>query len=203
MKKRSLFRALILLTLTLCMILSSSCDRDDGKKGGDTPTSAPRATAAPTAATTDAPTQEPGSVPDDPGSDSPADTSPAARSEIIKTLSGGADEVGIYSIAILLSNKTADKGTVEMVYHGAKGSPQENSIVNTFRIEYEKTPQGTYEVHTFFNGEVYQNLHGKSEVKVTNTFDATLRAGDVTITYTPEDGSPTVIFSADADYFRR
>lgn len=132
----------------------------------------------------------------------PPATSSEAPENVIAKINGGADEVGIYSIVVRLTDQAADKGMVEMVYHGAKGSPQEDSIVNTFRIEYYKEAAGTFEISTFFNGEVYQNQHHKDEVKVTNTFDATLRAGDVTITYTPDGGEMQEIFQADADYFR-
>ena len=128
------------------------------------------------------------------------DTKTPQNSEIAK-INGGADEVGIYSVVVRLTDQAADKGVVEMVYYGAKGSPQENSIVNTFRIEYYKEEAGTFEIYTFSNGEVYQNQHHKEEVKVVNTFDATLRAGKVIITYTPDGGDPQEIFSADADYF--
>ena len=131
-----------------------------------------------------------------------SETSADDPSAEIAKINGGADDVGIYSVVVRLTDKAADKGTVELVYHGAKGSPQENSIVNTFRIEYYKEASGTFEISTFFNGEIYQNQHHKDEVKVTNTFDATLRAGDVTITYTPDGGEEQEIFKADADYFR-
>lgn len=140
----------------------------------------------------------------DPTATSPAEkeTKPTAKNSEVAKINGGADKVGIYSIVVRLTDKAADKGTVEMVYHGAKGSPQENSVVNTFRIEYYKEDAGTFEIKTFFNGEAYQNQHHKEEVKVTNTFDATLRAGKVNISYTPEGGETQEIFSADADYFR-
>lgn len=120
----------------------------------------------------------------------------------IAKINGGADEVGIYAVVVKLTKAAADKGVVEMVYKGAKGSPQENSIVNTFRIEYYKNDSGTFEIHTFSDGEVYANQHNKEEVKVTNEFGANLRAGDVTITYTPDGGEMVEIFKEDADYFR-
>ena len=143
---------------------------------------------------------EPNSAATDTEADNNADDQIPQDSEIAK-INGGADEVGIYSVVVRLTDQAADKGVVEMVYYGAKGSPQENSIVNTFRIEYYKEEAGTFEIQTFFNGEVYQNQHHKDEVKVVNTFDATLRAGSVIITYTPDGGESQEIFSADADYF--
>ena len=128
-------------------------------------------------------------------------TSEAPQNDEVAKINGGADEVGIYSIVVRMTDQAADKGVVEMVYYGAKGSPQEESIVNTFRIEYYKEDAGTFEIQTFFNGEVYQNQHHKDEVKVTNTFDATLRAGSVIISYTPDGGESQEIFRADAEYF--
>ena len=136
------------------------------------------------------------------GETKPSETQPEAGKSVLKKIAGGADEVGIYSVVVRLNDQAADKGVVEMVYRGAKGSPQENSIVNTFRIEYEREAAGTFEIKTFFDGEVYQNYYHKDEVNVTNTFGATLRAGDVVITYTPDGGEPQEVFRADADYFR-
>ena len=132
----------------------------------------------------------------------PQITPPDPQNNVIAKINGGADEVGIYSVVVKLTDQAADKGVVEMVYYGAKGSPQEESIVNTFRIEYYKNDAGTFEIYTFFNGEVYQNQHDKENVNVTNTFDKTLRAGSVIISYTPDGGDTQEIFRADADYFR-
>ena len=129
-------------------------------------------------------------------------TPPTPQDNVIAKINGGADEVGIYSIVVRLTDQAADKGVVEMVYYGAKGSPQENSIVNKFRIEYYKEEAGTYEIQTFFDGDVYQNQHHKDEVKVVNTFSATLRARNVIITYTPDGGETQEIFRADAEYFK-
>ncbi len=132
----------------------------------------------------------------------PSDVPSEPVSEPVAKINGGADEVGIYSIVVGMTDSAADKGSVDMVYYGTKGSPQENSIVSTFRIEYYKEDAGTYEIRTFFDGEVYQNMHHKDEVKVVNTFSAALRAGNVIISYTPDGGETTEIFRADADYFR-
>lgn len=127
---------------------------------------------------------------------------PEEAGGVLKKVAGGADEVGIYSVVIKLNENAADKGVIEMVYNGAKGTPQENSVVNTFRAEYYKQSDGTFEISTFFNGEIYQNQHNAYEVKIVNTFDATLRAGDVVVTYTPDGGETQEVFKADADYFR-
>ena len=128
--------------------------------------------------------------------------SPDTPSQQIVKINGGADKAGIYSVVVRLTNQAADKGVIEMVYYGEKGSPQENSIVNTFRIEYYKEAEGTFEIQTFYDGEVYQNQHDKAEVKVTNTFGANLRAGSVIISYTPDGGEKQEVFRADAEYFR-
>lgn len=125
-----------------------------------------------------------------------------SKGETVVKINGGADDAGIYSIVVRLTKQAADKGVIELVYYGPKGSPQENSIVNTFRIEYWKDEAGTFEIRTFSDGEVYQNQHKKEELKVTNTFDASLRAGLVIISYTPDGGETQEIFRADADYFR-
>ena len=143
-------------------------------------------------------------APDSSGPDGKPDpqiTPPTSQNNEIAKINGAADEVGIYSIVVRLTDHAADKGVIEMIYYGAKGSPQENSIVNTFRIEYYKEDAGTFEIQTFFNGEVYQNQHHKDEVKVVNTFNATLRAGNVIISYTPDGGETQEIFRADAEYF--
>ena len=130
--------------------------------------------------------------------------SPASEeiSDVIKKIGGESDDAGICSTVITLSNKAADKGVVEMVYDGAAGTPQEGSVVCTFRIEYFKDSAGTFEISTFYNGEVYQNQHQKESVKVVNTFGAGVRAGSVVISYTPDGGETQEIFRADADYFR-
>ena len=129
-------------------------------------------------------------------------TTPEANNSVFKKITGAADETGIYAIVITLSDKAAAKGKVEMVYMGAKGSAQENDVVNTFRIEYEKQSDGTFEVQTFFNGEVYLNYHKQTEVKVINEFGANIRARNVTVTYTSDDGTATEVYTADAEQYR-
>lgn len=119
--------------------------------------------------------------------------------DIIEKITVAADETGIYTTVITLSDKAADKGVIEMVYCGVKGSPQENSVVNTFRIEYYKEDADTFEIKTFYDGEVYQNLRHQTKVKVNNTFSAAVRAGNVTVFYTPDGGEKTEIYKADAE----
>ena len=218
MLKKDLLKSAALTAAAICMLLFASCGSDPTKVSTE-PTPARTGTAAentPPAPASSSPDPEPVDASPVPSTEpEPVDASPAPSTEEpepspvpseapgsgIAKINGGADEVGIYSIVIRLTDQAADKGMVEMVYYGAKGSPQEDSIVNTFRIEYYKESAGTFEIQTFFNGEVYQNQHHKDEVKVVNTFDATLRAGSVIITYTPDGGDTQEIFSANAEYF--
>ena len=192
MFKQNWLKSSVLAAVIICMFLLSACGDPIKESSGSITSSTGIETGSDTSADSSA---------DEPESQS-SEASSVSPSNAIAKINGGADEVGIYSVVVRLTDNAADKGVVEMVYHGAKGSPQENSIVNTFRIEYYKQSSGTYEINTFYNGEVYQNLHNKDEVKVVNTFGATLRAGDVIISYTPDGGDTQEIFRADADYFR-
>ena len=192
MFKQNWLKSSVLAAVVICMFLLSACGDPVKESSGSITSSTDIETGSDTSADSSA---------DEPESQS-SEASSVSPSNAIAKINGGADEVGIYSVVVRLTDNAADKGVVEMVYHGAKGSPQENSIVNTFRIEYYKQSSGTYEINTFFNGEVYQNLHNKDQVKVVNTFDATLRAGDVIISYTPDGEDTQEIFRADADYFR-
>ena len=197
MIKQKLLKLTALTVAVICIILLAACEGDPSESGEEE-----------SQISTQSESEESTPVSEDESEDESeeesetSETSADDPSTEIAKINGGADDVGIYSVVVRLTDKAADKGTVELVYHGAKGSPQENSIVNTFRIEYYKEASGTFEISAFFNGEIYLNQHHKDEVKVTNTFDATLRAGDVTITYTPDGGEEQEIFKADADYFR-
>ncbi|MBQ0084301.1 MAG: hypothetical protein KBS52_06010 [Clostridiales bacterium] len=193
MFKQNLLKSAALALSVVCMLLLTAC-------GGDSTNENTESTPSQDVVVSKEEPASPASSDTESKPESSATSSEAPSNEIAK-ISGGADEVGIYSVVVKLTKQAADKGVVEMVYHGAKGSPQENSVVNTFRIEYCKEAAGTFEIRTFFNGEVYQNQHHKDEVKVVNTFDATLRAGDVTISYTPDGGDTQEIFKADAEYF--
>ena len=195
MIKQKLLKLTALTAAVICIILLAACEGDPTNESGEDVSSQISAQSENEEST-------PVSADESEEESEASETSADDPSTEIAKINGGADDVGIYSVVVRLTDKAADKGTVELVYHGAKGSPQENSIVNTFRIEYYKEASGTFEISTFFNGEIYQNQHHKDEVKVTNTFDATLRAGDVTITYTPDGGEEQEIFKADADYFR-
>ncbi len=208
MFKLNLFKSSALTAALVCVFLLVSCGNEPTNENPEqtsaqTVTTAETVVPAPVTSVTEAGTEQPEtsvvtSVTEPETSEIPAED----PDEEIAKINGGADDAGIYSVVVRLTDKAADKGTVEMVYYGEKGSPQENSIVNTFRIEYYKESDGTFEIRTFSNGEVYQNQHRKDEVKVVNTFDATLRAGNVIISYTPDGGETREIFKADADYFR-
>ena len=214
MFKKTLLKTTALTAALVCMFLLTACGGDttkaDTEKAAnqttvETEAETERNTAALTTADTEAEPIETIPASSETVKETepePTETTPPAPKSEIAKINGGADDVGIYSVVVRLTDQAADKGVIEMVYCGSKDSPQENSIVNTFRIEYYKETSGTFEISTFFNGEVYQNYHHKDEVKVTNTFDATLRAGNVTITYTPDGGETEEIFKADADYFR-
>lgn len=193
MYKQKLLKSVALTVAAICSFQLAACGDNSSEETVEHNTSQ---TGAEVENNTSAP--ESSSTETNPG---PSETSPDSSSNQIVKINGSADEVGIYSVMVRLTNEAADKGVIEMVYYGAKGSPQENSIVNTFRIEYYKEPEGTFEIQTFFDGEVYQNLHHKNEVKVTNTFGATLRAGSVIISYTPDGGDKQEVFRADAEYF--
>ena len=194
MLKQKLLKSIVLTATVICILLLAACGGEPGKENSEQ-------TPSQTASEAEYDPSEPVSSEAETESET-SETSSVIPSNPIAKINGGADEVGIYSIVVRLTDQAADKGVIEMVYYGAKGSPQEDSIVNTFRIEYYKESAGTFEIQTFFNGEVYQNQHHKDEVKVTNTFDATLRAGSVIISYTPDGGDKQEIFKADADYFR-
>lgn len=192
MLKQNLLKSAILISAVICMFLLTACDDGPAKENSEqiqsqisVETEEDMSASEPSMSEA----EESSAVsPENPGSE-------------IAKINGGADEVGIYSVVVRLTDNAADKGVVELVYYGSKGSPQENSVVNTFRIEYNKEPAGTFEIHTFYDGEVYQNQKDKKEVNVTNTFGAGLRAGSVIISYTPDGGDTREIFRADAEYF--
>ena len=96
-------------------------------------------------------------------------------------------------MVIYLSDKIAEKGSLEFIYKGEKGSPQEKDTIATFTSTYWIESTG-YEIQTLYNGDVYQNQHKKEEIKLVLTFGAGIRAGDVTIFYTPDGGSKEQIF---------
>ncbi|MBQ0102259.1 MAG: hypothetical protein KBT31_05650 [Firmicutes bacterium] len=187
MNTRNILKTLMLISVILCLILSASCAKtpSDSEQG--------QTTAGKTDPASD-------STSETTSSDTAADPKPEDDG-IIKKIQVVSDDVGIYSTVITLGKNAADKGVIEMIYTGAKGTPQEDSVVNTFRIEYSKDENGKYDISTFFYGEVYQNQRGKEEVKVVNTFDASLRAGDITVFYTPDGGEKQEIYKADAEQF--
>ena len=143
MLKQNLLRSAALTAAVVCMLLFAACGDDPAKENTEqipspTGVAAENDPSAPASSTTEAKPE-------------PSASSPAVQNNKIAKINGGADEVGIYAVVVRLTDQAADKGTVEMVYYGAKDSPQENSIVNTFRIEYYKESAGTFEIQTFFN----------------------------------------------------
>lgn len=127
---------------------------------------------------------------------------PANTSEgIIKKLQIGADETGIYGTVIELNTSLAgEKGEIEMLYYSSETGIE--TQVNDFVLQYERDANGTYEVHTFSDGEVYLNKHKQSEIKFTNEFGAMTRADRVEIYYTPDGGQKELVRTATADDFR-
>lgn len=192
--KRNLLKLLSVMTAAaICMFLLAAC--------GDEPVEeSTEKSSSQTIVETDSEQSIPSSslTEEEPES---SESSSEVSNQAIAEINGDADKVGIYSVVVRLTDQAADKGVVNMVYYGPKGSPQENSIVSKFRIDYYKNDDGNFEITTYFNEEVYQNMHDRDEVKVTNTFSADLRAGNVIISYTPDGGDTQEIFRADAEYF--
>lgn len=199
--KKNLLKTVTVFLVLAVMILPASCgENTESSKEKETESAVPSENTETSSETlTEDETEEQEETPESETSVTEKEET-TAESDVLK-INGGADENGIYSVVVKLNDKAADKGVVELVYHGAKGTPQENSVVNTFRIEYYKEEAGTFEIQTFYDGEVYQNLHHKDEVKVTNTFGAALRAGDVVVSYAPEGEELKETFRAEAEYF--
>ncbi len=193
MRKQQLLKSFVLTVVVTCMFLLTACDSNTEKENTE------QSSSQNTVETEKDPSTPVSSTTENEAKAPVTDLKPADTA--VAKINGGADETGIYSIVVRLTDQAADKGVIEMVYYGTKGSPQENSVVSTFRIEYYKESSGTYEIQTFFDNEVDQNLHHKDEMKVVNTFGANLRAGNVIITYKPDGGDSQEIFKADADYF--
>lgn len=182
--KIKLSKLICFLTSLLCITSLSACGNNLSKHQNDTQTEQSQTESSEDVTSTD-----------------PSEPNSNQENDLIEKITVAVDETGIYATVITLSDKAADKGVIEMIYGGVKGSPQENSVVNTFRIEYYKEDAGTFEITTFYDGEVYQNLHHQNKVKVNNTFGATVRAGNITVFYTPDGGGKTEIYKADAESF--
>lgn len=196
MLKKYLLKSATVTVTVLCMLLLASCG------GNQSNESAEEASSQESSADEKEQTESSSVTESALESETPIASSETPTDDKIVKIKGASDDAGIYSTVVRLTDQAADKGVVEMVYYGEKGSPQENSVVNTFRIEYSKNGDGTFEINTFFDGEVYQNQHGKTEVKVTNTFSANLRAGSVTVSYTPDGGEKQEILKASAEDFK-
>ena len=194
MLMRKLSKTAALISIVLCLILSVSCGSkktdDNGKQTDESRQSS-----------TDT---RPGESSEQTAGESGGATSDTASgnvSEFIDKINIATDGSGIYATVITMSDKIADKGEIEMVYYGAKGEAQENSVVNTYLIKYCKDGDGKFEINTFSDGKVDQNQHGKDVIKVNNTFGALVRADKIIITYTPDGGEPIEIYRATADQF--
>lgn len=190
---------LVCLTCAMILLVMSACGSKPAEEQNKNDTKHSQSQTVSDRSETEDKTDSSGAVT---GTD-PSDPDNNEANGIIEKFTGAADNTGIYATAITLSEKAADKGTVEMIYYGPKGSPQENSVVNTFRIEYYKEDAGTFEINTFYDGEVYQNYHHQTKVKVNNTFGAIVRAGNVTVFYTPDGGEKSEIYKVDAESFNK
>lgn len=191
--KKFFSKTLVFLLAAFCLLSAASCAGEKPGPGGEQ-TKKPSASESAGLPGTDAPTDAAGTA--------PAGTESEEQNGVIEKIQVGADDTGIYAVVITLSDKVSEKGKIEMVYYGPKGTAQEGAVVNTFRIEYYKEDAGTYEVASFSDGEVYQNLHHQNKVKVNHTFSASVRAETVEIFYTPENGETGKVFVGNADQFR-
>lgn len=203
--------ALFMLTLVLCLALVAC-----GNKPAESTKAATKATEAPTKATQaeTQPAATTGSAAEtQPATKAPETKAPETKApettqaepalnELIEKIQGASDDSGIYAFIVTLSNKAADKGSLEYLYYGPKGSAQENEIVCTFTADYYKEESGTFDIRTYYDGQVNTHLAHKSSVKVDNTFGATVRAGLVIVSYTPDGGEKQEIYRAAAEQFK-
>lgn len=121
---------------------------------------------------------------------------------LLKKIQGYADETGIYAFLVTLGDTAADKGEIEFVYHGPKSTGEENVIVCTFHADYEKNASETFDYSTYFNGKIDLIQKNKAEVKISCTFGAVIRGGDVTVYYAPDGQERQEVYHAVADDFR-
>ena len=121
--------------------------------------------------------------------------------ELFKKFQAAADDTGIYAVVVTLSDKAADEGSVEFIYYGPKGTGDENVIVNTFHTDYFKEAAGTFDITTYYDGQINTHQSGKTEVKINNTFGATVRGGNVIISYAPKGEELKEVYRAEAEEF--
>lgn len=229
MRKRSFVRkiAAVAVMMAMALVLFTACgkgDSADSQKNTDTPTEAVKQVEAKEEtpkpsndAVTSAQEQDASDAADQNASDEAGQntsdeagqntsgetaSSESGMSELIKKVQGASDDSGIYTFIVTMSDKIADEGTLEYIYHGTKGSAHENEIVCTFIANYYKEESGTYDIMTYYDGMINTHLTHKNEVKVDNTFGAMVRAGSVTVYYTPKDGEKIQIYYADDEEFR-
>lgn len=123
-------------------------------------------------------------------------------SEYISKLEGAAEENGIYALIITLSDKATEKGQIEYVFYGVKGTAHEGEIVCTYVVDYFKLDNGNYDITTYYDGELERHTTTKKEVKAGPTFSATVRAEYAVISYTPDGGEKIEIERVTADDLR-
>lgn len=184
--KRFLLKAATAIAIAACIIFAAACDSKPNQESK-----------AESQASTESSAESSAESKAESVAESSAD--PADLSYI--KITGASDKAGIYAITIKLKNGAPDKGSFDMTFYGEKGSPQENSIVNTFHLDYWTNDDGTFEIRTFYDGEVYANKHKQTEMKFTHEFGAGLRGGCVIISFTPDGGETAEILHEDAEYF--
>lgn len=192
--KRFWLKAATAIAIAACIIFAAACDNkpnQESKTESQAPVESQAESRAESAAESKAESKT--------ESQAESASDPSDLSYI--KITGASDKAGIYAIVLRLKKGAPDKGSFDMTFYGEKGSPQENSIVNTFRLDYWTNDDGTFEIRTFYDGEVYSNKHNQAEMKFTHEFGASLRAGSVIITFTPGDGETVEILREDAEYF--
>lgn len=122
-------------------------------------------------------------------------------SDLIKKVRGASEEAGMYAFQMILSDEAADRGSLEYIFYGPKGSAQDGEVVCTFVGKYFKESAGTYDITTYSNGDIELHRTGCDELKIACEFGAAIRAGSVVAFYTPEDGETIEIYRADAEQF--
>lgn len=131
----------------------------------------------------------------------PDTTSDTSDESILDKAYGYADDSGIYAFSVTLNDDAADKGEIEFIYYGTKGSTHENVIICTYHTDYWKE-NGKFETKQTYDGKIDINQHAKNKVEISCTFGALVRAGSVIVYYTPDGGEKTEVFMATADAFR-
>lgn len=175
------------ILLVLGMVLSA-CGTEPTKGTSAEPTKETEAPAYPTETkaepTEPAPTEGSSAAQTEPA---PTETE-AKENPLILEARVQSEEAGIYACVLKLNPEVAaPKGFVEFLYYGKAGTPQENTVVCTYTADYH-TENGKFEIYSKYDGQIDQNQHAKSEIKVACTFGALVRAEYVIISYQPDGG---------------